>query len=136
MIRTALASTVLIATLLAPATVGAQATAADAAPFLGDWTLALQGPNGPATFNLSVRVENDKVVGEIGSDAVPVQKITSISKTDKSLVLNYSFPWEGNAIDAVVSLMPGADGKTAAQIDFAGGAYTMTGTATKKEKEK
>ena len=42
----------------------------------------------------------------------------------------------GNAIDAVVSLMPGTDGKTAAQIDFAGGAYTMTGTATKKEKEK
>jgi hypothetical protein len=24
----------------------------------------------------------------------------------------------------------------AAQMDFAGGAYTMTGTATKKEKEK
>jgi hypothetical protein len=136
MIRTALASTALVATLFAPATARAQATAADAAPFLGDWTLALQGPNGPATFNLSVRVENDKVVGEIGSDAVPVQKITSISKTDKSLVLNYSFPWEGNAIDAVVSLMPGTDGKTTAQIDFAGGAYTMTGTATKKEKEK
>ncbi len=122
--------------MLAPATARAQATAADAAPFLGDWTLALQGPNGPATFNLSVKVEDDKVVGEIGSDAMPVQKITSISKTDKSLVLNYSFPWEGNAIDAVVSLMPGTDGKTAAQIDFAGGAYTMTGTATKKEKEK
>jgi hypothetical protein len=136
MIRTALASTALVATLLAPATARAQATPADAAPFLGDWTLALEGPNGPATFNLSIRVENDKVVGEIGSDAVPVQKITSISKTDKSLVLNYSFPWEGNAIDAVVSLMPGTDGKTAAQIDFAGGAYTMTGTATKKEKEK
>ena len=136
MVRTALASTALVATLLVPATARAQATAADAAPFLGDWTLALQGPNGPATFNLSVNVENDKVVGEIGSDAMPVQKITSISKTDKTLVLNYSFPWEGNAIDAVVSLMPGTDGKTAAQIDFAGGAYTMTGTATKKEKEK
>ena len=88
MIRTALASTALVATLLAPATARAQATAADAAPFLGDWTLALQGPNGPATFNLSVKVENDKVVGEIGSDAVPAQKITSILKTDKSLVLN------------------------------------------------
>ena len=136
MIRTAFASTALIATLLAPATARAQATDAEAAPFLGDWTLELQGPNGPATMNLSVKVENDKVVGEIGSDATGIQKITSISKTDKGLVLNYSFPWEGNAIDAVVSLTPGTDGKTAAQIDFAGGAYTMTGTATKKEKEK
>jgi hypothetical protein len=29
---------------------------------------------------------------------------------------------------------PAADGKMAARIDFAGGAYVMTGTATKKEK--
>ena len=50
--------------------------------------------------------------------------------------MNYSFPWEGNSIDAVVSMTPDADGKVAAQIDFAGGAYTMTGTATKKEKAK
>ena len=136
MIRTTLVSTVLVATLLAPASALAQVTAADAAPFLGDWTLAMQGPNGPGTFNLSVKVEDDKVVGEIGSDALPTQKVTSISKTEKSLVVNYSFPWEGNSIDAVVSLTPGTDGKVAAQIDFAGGAYTMTGTATKKEKAK
>ena len=136
MIRTALASTALVGTLLAPATARAQATAADAAPFLGDWTLALQGPNGPATFNLSVKVENDKVVGEIASEAIPTQKIESSSKTDTSFVLNYSFPWEGNSIGAVITLTPGTDGKVAAQMDFAGGAYTMTGTATKKEKEK
>jgi hypothetical protein len=136
MIRTALASTALVATLLAPATARAQATAADAAPFLGDWTLALQGPNGPATFNLSVKVENDKVVGEIASEAIPTQKIESSSKTDTSFVLNYSFPWEGNSIGAVITLTPGTDGKVAAQMDFAGGAYTMTGTATRKEKEK
>ena len=136
MIRTTLVSTVLVATLLAPASALAQVTAAEAAPFLGDWTLAMQGPNGPGTFNLSVKVEDDKVVGEIGSDALPTQKVTSISKTEKSLVVNYSFPWEGNSIDAVVSLTPGTDGKVAAQIDFAGGAYTMTGTATKKEKAK
>jgi hypothetical protein len=136
MIRTALASTALVGTLLAPATARAQATAADAAPFLGDWTLALQGPNGPATFNLSVKVENDKVVGEIASEAIPTQKIESSSKTDTSFVLNYSFPWEGNSIGAVITLTPGTDGKVAAQMDFAGGAYTMTGTATRKEKEK
>ena len=86
MIRTTLVSTVLVATLLAPASALAQVTAADVASFVGDWTLAMQGPNGPGTFNLSVKVEDDKVVGEIGSDALPTQKVTSISKTDKSLV--------------------------------------------------
>lgn len=136
MIRTTLVSTVLVATLLAPASARAQVTSADAASFLGDWTLEMQGPNGPGTFNLSLKVEDDKVVGEISSDALPTQKLTSVSKADKGLVLNYTFPWEGNPIDAVVSLTPGTDGKVAAQMDFAGGAYTMTGTATKKEKAK
>ena len=148
MIRTALVSTALISGLLVasgadarppvPAVQAAQATAADAAPFLGDWTLALQGPNGPGSFTLSVKVdkEKDKVVGEIGSEAMPTQPITSISKVDKSLVLSYSFTWEGNPVGAVVSLMPGAEGKVNAQIDFAGGAYIMSGTATKKEKDK
>ena len=62
--------------------------------------------------------------------------ITSVSIADKTLVLGYSFTYEGNAVDAVVSLTPAAEGKTTAQIDFAGGAYVMTGTAAKKEKAK
>lgn len=95
----------------------------------------MQGPNGPGTFNLSLKVDNDKVVGEISSDAVPTQPITSVSKADKTLLLGYSFNWEGNPVDAVVSLTP-EEGKVNAQIDFAGGAYVMTGTATKKEKDK
>lgn len=33
-----------------------------------------------------------------------------------------------------VRLTPAADNKVTAQIDFAGGAYVMSGTATKKEK--
>jgi hypothetical protein len=110
-------------------------TPAQAAPFLGDWTLTLQGPNGPGTFGLTVKVDADKVVGEISNEMLPAQKISNISLVDKSLLLNYSFTWEGNAVDAVVSLMPGEGDKTNAQIDFAGGAYTMTGTAAKKDKK-
>jgi hypothetical protein len=140
MIRTALASTALTAALLlshstAAAQQPAQATAADAAPFMGDWTLALEGPNGPGSFDLSVKVDKEKVVGEITNPAMPTQAITDVVKTEKALVLRYSFTWEGNPVDAVVSLTPATDGKVGARIDFAGGAYTMTGTATKKEKK-
>jgi hypothetical protein len=145
MIRSALASTALIAGLLispaaaAPAArhtqSGGQVTAADAAPFLGDWTLNLQGPNGPGTFDLSVKVEKDKVVGEIANANMASQAITDIVKVDKSLVLRYTFSYEGNPVDAAVSLSPGEEGKMVAQIDFAGGAYVMSGTAAKKEKK-
>jgi hypothetical protein len=146
MIRTAVARAALGAGLLitlasaAPSVVTAQAatqvTAADAAPFLGDWTLTLQGPNGPGIFDLTVKVEKEKVVGEISNPQMPAQAITDISKVDKSLVLSYSFQWEGNPVGAVVSLIPAAEDKVNAQIDFAGGAYVMSGTAAKKEKPK
>ena len=108
-------------------------TAADVAPFLGDWALALEGPNGPGAFTLSVKIDKEKPSAELISEVMGTQPITDIAKADKSLALSYSFTWEGNAVNAVIKLTPAADGKTSAQIDFAGGAYVMTGTATKKE---
>lgn len=140
-VRTALLAGLFIASVVASPVVNAiqsaaQVTTADAAPFLGDWTLTLQGPNGPGSFDLSVKVDKEKVVGEIANAQMATLPITDISKADKTLVLRYTFTWENNPVDAAVSLTPAADGKVAAQIDFAGGAYTMTGTAAKKEAAK
>jgi hypothetical protein len=148
MIRTAFLSCALVAavattpavTVAASASSVSQqarpASAADAAPFVGDWTLTLQGPDRSATFDLSVKVEGEKVLGEIASETLPKQPITNVTIADKSLVLGYSFQWEGNPVATVVSLTPADEGKTTAQIDFAGGAYVMTGTAAKKDKGK
>ena len=137
-VRTSLLAGLFIASVVASPVVNAmqsaaQVTTADAAPFLGDWTLTLQGPNGPGSFDLSVKVDKEKVVGEIANAQMATLPITDISRADKTLVLRYTFTWENNPVDAAVSLTPGTDGKVAAQIDFAGGAYTMTGTAAKKE---
>jgi hypothetical protein len=96
----------------------------------------LQGPHGPATITLSVSAEKDNATAEIASDAQATQPISTISVVEKSLVLAYSFLYEGNPVDAVVTLTPAKEGTTTAQIDFAGGAYVMTGTATKQEKGK
>lgn len=145
MSRTRTYSVALLAAVLLPAFAASAATteqtssqvsATDAAPFLGDWTLAMQGPNGPATMELAVKAEQEKVSAELSSDVMGAQAITSIAKAEKALVLSYSFTYDGNNVDAVIRLTPDADGKMAAQIDFAGGAYIMTGTATKKEKAK
>ena len=120
----------------APAAPSAQAGAAtpeSAAKFLGDWTLNVQGPNGPGTFALSVKTEAGRVTGAISSDQMALQPITDISTSGTKLVLKYSFDYQGNAVSAVVTLTPDAD-KVAAQLDFADGAYIMDGTATKKDK--
>src|SRR5688572_8188854 len=108
---------------------GTEVAPADAAPFVGDWTLTLQGPNGPGSFDLSVTVDKDKVVGAIANESVPRQPSRSMSKNDKTLVLSYSFTWDGNPVETVVSMTPAADDKMEAKIDFANGAYVMTGTA-------
>ncbi|HXW05657.1 MAG TPA: hypothetical protein VD833_10530 [Vicinamibacterales bacterium] len=149
MIRAFISGAMIAAAFLATPPVGATAQQPAAAspqpapvtpdaakPFLGEWTLALQGPNGPGTFDLSVKVEKETVVGEIASEALPKQAITDVSLDEETLVLGYTFTWEGNPVDAVVSLTPEKDGKTGAQIDFAGGAYVMVGTATRKEAAK
>jgi hypothetical protein len=145
MMRTTFVSSVLVMALLSPSGVRAagssapvarpagQVTASDAAPFIGDWTLTLQGPNGPGTFALSLKVEKEKVTGEISSEQLPKQPITDMSIADKRLNLGYSFTWEGTPVEAVVSLWPSDDGKMSAQIDFAGGAYIMLGTASRKD---
>jgi hypothetical protein len=147
MLRTSIVALAASAALLVSAPAGAsplttstqtaaQASAADAGPFIGEWKLELTGPNGPGGFDLTVKIAEGKVAGEIIGAGMPPQPITDISRTDKSLVLRYSFDYQGNQVAAVVTLTPAADGKTSAEIDFAGGAYLMTGTATKKETAK
>jgi hypothetical protein len=108
------------------------ATAADAAPFLGDWALTLKGPDRDATFDLTVKTEGEKVVGEIAAGEMPRQFIPETWMAEKALKMRYSFPYQGNEVEAVVMLTPGADGAVAAQIDFAGGAYVMSGCAARK----
>ena len=140
MIRTAIVRAVLIAALLTSSVLAAQSspqvTPADAASFIGEWTLTLQGPNGTAAFELVVKMDKEKVVGEITDPNKVTNPVTDVTKADKSLVLRYSFDYQGNPVPTVVSLTPAADGKISAQIDFAGGAYVMSGSAAKKDKGK
>jgi hypothetical protein len=145
MIRTLIAGTALIVLIplgvaagpaASAAASAAQVTAADAAPFIGEWTLDLQGPDGPGAFDLIVKMEKEKVTGEITGGTIATQPIASVTKADPSLVLSYSFTYENNPVDAAVRLTPAPEGKMNAQISFAGGAYIMSGTAIKKEKAK
>lgn len=125
--------------VMAPVAVQAQAasvTPAQLAPFVGEWALDMQGPNGPGAFTLTVKTENDKPAADIASDQMPKQAISDFSMSEKSLVLGYQFTYEGNPVSAVIYLTPDEKGPMKAQIDFAGGAYVMNGTAKKKEAPK
>lgn len=108
-------------------------TPADAAAFMGDWTLNMDSPMGPAAIALSIKTEAAKVVGEISSDMMPKTAIGSIEKSGANLILRYDFSYEGNPVPVVVTLAPAAD-KVGATLDFGGGAFQMTGSAVKAVK--
>lgn len=111
----------------------AAATAAQAAPFIGDWVVATEGPQGPATFALTVKVTDGKVGAEISSERMPgKQAISDITKTGEALTLKYSLDFQGNAVPVVVTLTPAAE-TLKVTFDFAGGQFTMAGTGTKKK---
>ncbi|ODS59105.1 MAG: hypothetical protein ABS36_02900 [Acidobacteria bacterium SCN 69-37] len=107
-------------------------TAADAAPFLGDWSIVGESPMGPFTTALSIKVENGQVGAVLSSDIQPATPIANanIRKTGNNLVLYYSFDYEGNSIPAVLTLTPDAD-KVNAGFSFADGAFEMGGVGTK-----
>jgi hypothetical protein len=71
-------------------------------------------------------------VGEISSDQMAKTAITDVSKNDTTLVLRFTFDYQGNGVNAVVTLKPTGD-KVASAIDFADGAYVVSGNATKKK---
>ena len=51
---------------------------------------------------LSVRTEKDKPAADLTSEAMPKQSISDFSMSDKSLVMGYSFTYEGNPVSAVI----------------------------------
>jgi hypothetical protein len=105
---------------------------ADAKALLGDWTITAQGQQGPTTMALTLKADGDKTVGQISSEVMAPTTITDITKTGDSVFLRYSFDYQGNTVPTVVTLTPSGETLTVS-FDFADGAYTMTGTASRKK---
>src|SRR6185436_10352283 len=100
------------------------ATPAQAAPFLGDWVVSAEGPQGPTTFSLTVKATDGKVGAEISSERMPdKQAITDVSKSGEALTLKYSLDFQGNAVPVVITLTPAAE-TLKVTFDFAGGQFT------------
>jgi hypothetical protein len=130
----ALAVTAAVVLSVGLRTVSAQAaaTSADAAKFIGAWTLGLDTPQGAMSMNLTLKDNAGSVAGSLTSDIAPdAQAITDITKDGDKLVLRYSMDFQGQAIPAQITLVPAGD-KYTASFDFAGGQFVMDGTAVKK----
>jgi hypothetical protein len=130
--RTAVAVAALFGAALTAAA-QAPATAADAKPFMGDWVLPLETPQGNMPLSVSIKSSphTGDVVYEAGSDLFPTQAITDVTKADSSLVLKYAMDFQGNQIPMKITLTPDAE-KMKFGVDIGGGMLAVEGLATKK----
>ena len=121
--------------LMLPRLATAQSTlaAADAAGFMGGWTLGLDTPQGSVSMDLTIKDEAGKVAGSISAEPMMpgVTQITDISKDGNKLVLKYMLDFQGMSIPTMITLIPDGD-KWKANFDFAAGQFQVDGTAVKK----
>ena len=126
---------VLVLVVLAlPRMAGAQTLAvADAAAFMGGWTLGLDTPQGALSMELTIKDAAGMVAGSITAEPmIPGSTaITDITKDGNKLVLKYMLEVQGMSIPTVITLIPDGD-KWKANFDFASGQFQVDGTAVKK----
>jgi hypothetical protein len=123
----ALLAVPLLASALAPAKASAQTPlpVAQAAEFLGRWTVAIETDMGPFDVVLNIQDSEGVTVANVGSVQGEVA-VTDISRTGDQLVLKYSFDSPDGAIPIVVNLQrDGENLKTS--MDVGGGLFTAAG---------
>jgi hypothetical protein len=121
-----------MAAAAADAPAPAAATPDEAKAFLGDWVIAVQAPDGPANIALSLTTADGKVVGKISSSSQAETVITDITRDGASLLLRYTFDYQGMSIPTNLWLTPDAD-KVNADFSFADGQFEMPGVGTRKK---
>src|SRR4051812_2678607 len=69
---------------------GAGITAAQAAPFLGEWTIATASPLGQASYLVTVTRAGDATRATVKSAGQPDIAVTDLRMSGKSLLLSYT----------------------------------------------
>ncbi len=113
-----------------PAPPPVKATPQNAAAFLGDWDLNGVGPQGPVSFTLSLKRQDNSLTTVFTYQDRP-QTVSDVSMVGQSLSLTVTFTSEQGSYPAVVTLTPSAD-KVELYINVSNGLAEVGGTAKKK----
>ncbi len=105
-------------------------TAAQAAPFLGDWTISTSSPLGQTSYLVTLTSTGGAVRATVKTANQPDVVVTNIRAALKSLVLTYTTDFSGTLIPTVLILTP--DGNNIrADFSLLDGQFEMSGTGTK-----
>ena len=121
--------------LVAPRLSAAQTplASAEAAGFLGTWTLTVESPQGPFDQSLELKDVGGKVSALLTSPISPEPTaITDIAKDGDDLVLKFNGDFQGNAFTAKMTLTPQGSDKAKVTFDVMDGQFVMAGSGVKK----
>jgi hypothetical protein len=93
----------------------------------GEWEGAVDMPDGALQFSLKLKLEKDKVTGEIGSQQGAVA-ISDGSFVDGKLTISFTYV-DGNAVAMTGTV---ADGQLTGSLDYGGGQMVTTWAAKKR----
>jgi hypothetical protein len=94
-------------------------------PITGDWSGTVESPQGTIGFTLTLKLEKDKVTGEIASD----QGGTSLAGTWTEGKLSANFDYNGTPVAMTGSIKEDVFG---GEMNMGGGQMVMSWTARKK----
>jgi mono/diheme cytochrome c family protein len=106
-------------------------TAAQIAPFTGDWLVTVAIMANEATFAVSIKADGGKTTGTVSAEGQPTVNVTDISMAGNSLVLKYMTQAMGTAMSTALTLTPEGPGLRA-NMAIMDGQYEMPGTAVKQ----
>jgi type 1 glutamine amidotransferase len=115
---------------LASQTTTAAITPAQAAPFIGDWSASVTSQMGPTTYNVSVKVDDGKVVATVGGGMFPPAAAADVYLSGKNLFVKYASNFQGMSIPGLIALTP-AGQDMLMTISILDGQMEMAGRATK-----
>jgi hypothetical protein len=106
---------------------------AEAAAFLGTWTITLDSPQGPFEQVLELKDAGGRVSGQITSAIAPEPtQVSDIAKDGEDLVLKFNGDFQGTAFTAKITMSLQGSDKAKATFDVMDGQFVMDGTAVKK----
>ena len=90
-----------VSTASTPARTSADApiTPAEAAPFLGDWSIPVTSTAGTYGGTITLKVEGNEVVALLTADVVPEQRTTDIVKSGKGIAIRAKMTYEGLLVE-------------------------------------
>jgi mono/diheme cytochrome c family protein len=106
-------------------------TAAQIAPFVGDWLVTLTVMANEATLAVAVKTDGGKVSATISADGQPTVNVTDISVVADRLVLKYMTEAMGTPLSTVMTLTPEGPGLRV-NMAVMDGQYEMSGTGARQ----